>query len=604
MRSPKSRERLLKLSMIRLALASYVLITSAVIAVISTFAWMTISRSPSAGNLGFGIQIPGPDIVYEVWDGSFADISEIEIDEDGVYIIKTPAEFATVMTLSTDYETYGIKNITMRLESHLDMSGLEWTPIKIDSYDGFGTITIQGEEHCIRALSAPMFDGGFGGDAGIIIRDVTIVDSNIVSENTQGSGAFIEVLDSVSTIELDNCHLVASTLTGSRTGGLIGWTAGYNNTSDGAVKSYINITNCSVDGCKITGSGTVGGIIGQAGANAWTFQTLEGCEVNNTTLISTNSSNKGIGTMVGTANVGELTFIDCKSIGVIEVGEDTVTDTIYGRLALGSTGKIVDIHDSTAYVYGGFIQSALDKVTSDNQIWLINDTVTVSSEVRFKGQSIVISGTGEGATLNLNSVATGYVWTGLENSSSGFNFGEIGEYVNDTKPGSSIQFSGLTINNNKTLNNCTSSANRSTSYTYAYCDNVTYKDCVMNGGVVVYGNATLDNCTVSESDSNRYCIFLDNQYGGRENDYIITNCSFDSQSSAYGCVKVADDANSGASLIVSGSTFKNVVNKAAVYVNGTTSVTASSNTFINCEVGEIIAKGDNCTLNGEPCPTS
>lgn len=603
MRTSSSKEKLLKIALARLALASYVLIAATVIAGISTFAWMTISKNPTA-NLGFGIQIPGPALVYETWDGSFAELSEIEVDDDGVYIIKTPAEFATVMTLSTDYQTYGIKNITMKIVNHLDLSGLEWTPITIDSYKGFGTITIQGEVHCIRGLTSPMFNGGFGGDAGIIIRDLTIVDSNIVSNNTQGSGAFIEVLDSVSRIELNNCHLVRSTLSGSRTGGLIGWTAGYNNTSDGAVKSYIDIINCSVEDCKITASGTVGGIIGQAGANAWTFQTLEGCEVNNTTLTSTSTSNKGIGTLIGTANVGEITMIDCKSLGVTEAGADPVTDKSYGRLALGTTGKIVEIHDAVAYVYGGFIQTALDKVTSDNQMWIINDTVTVPSEIRFKGNSIVICGAGDGATLNLNSVATGYVWMGTNNSASGFNFGETGEYVNDVKPNSTIQFSGLTINNQKTLNNCTSSANRSTSYTYAYCDNVTYKDCVMNGGVVVYGNATLDNCTVSENDSGRYCVFFDNQYGGRSNDYVIINCSFDSNSSAYGCVKVADDANSGANLVISGSTFKNVVNKAAVYVNGFTAVTSTSNTFINCNIGEIIAKGSNCTLNGAPCPTN
>ena len=506
MRAPKKKEQLLKLSMLRISLAAYLVVISGIIMIISSFAWMTISQNPAVDTLGFGVQIPGPSHVYEIWDGSFADINSIEIDEDGVYIIKTPAEFATVMELSTDYKTYGIENITMRIVNHLDMAGLEWTPTKIDSYAGFGTITILGEEHCMRGFAAPMFEGGFGGDAGIVIHDITIVDSNIVSENTQGSGAFIEVLDSVSMIELDNCHLVRSTLSGSRTGGLIGWTAGYNNTSDGAVKSYVNIKNCSVERCKITGSGTVGGIIGQAGANAWTFQLLENCEVNNTTLMSTSSSDKGIGTMVGTANVGEITLVDCKSVGVTEIGVDTVTDKIYGRLALGSTGKIADIHDATVYVYGGFIQSAVDMVTAENQIWLIHGTVTVSSEIRFKGDNIVIAGSGEGGTLDLNSVATGYVWTGLANSSSGFNFGEIGEYVNDTKPGSTMQFLNLTINNNKTLKNCTSSANRSTSYTYAYCDNVTYKDCVMNGGVVAYGNATFNNCSVSESDSNRYCI--------------------------------------------------------------------------------------------------
>lgn len=603
MRMPNRKQSPTRAALMRLLSVAYILLVSVLIAIISAFAWMTISKNPAVAPTGFGIAIPGPEVVYEVWDGSLADISSIEVDEDGVYIIKTPAEFAAVMELSTDYKTYQIKNITMRIANHLDMAGLEWTPTKIDSYAGFSTITIYGDEYCMKGFSAPMFEGGFGGDAGIIIKDITIVDSNIVSINSNGSGAFIEMLDSVARVEMDNCHLVRSTLTGSRAGGLIGWTAGYNNTNDGAVKSYISIKDCSVDNCSITGSGTVGGIIGQAGANAWTFQTLENCEVNNTKLISTNSGNKGIGTMVGTANVGEITLIDCNSIGVTEIGADTVTDKIYGRLALGSTGKIVDIHDATAYVWGGFIQSAADRMTSNYQIWLINDTVTVSNEIRFQGNNILVSGIGENSTINFNSVATGYVWPGTANNSSGFNFGQIGDYVNDVKAGTTIQFSKLTLENNKTLKNCTNSANRSTSYIYTYSENVSYTNCTINGGVVAYGNATFDSCSVSESDSNMYCVFLDNEYGGNKNDYTIKNCTFNSNSSAYGCVKVADDKSEGAKLIVTGCTFKNVVNKAPVYVNGTTSVIASDNIFENCEIEGIRAKGNNCTLNDAVCPT-
>ena len=604
MRASRRKASPMRGAILRLLSMAYILLVSVLIAIISAFAWMTLSKNPALNTMGFGISIPGPDIVYEIWDGSYADVADIEVDENGAFIIRTPAEFAAVMELSTDYHKYGIQNITMIIVNHLDMAGLEWIPTKIDSYDGFQTITIYGEEHCMKGFTAPMFEGGFGGSSGIIIHDVTIVDSNIVSKNTTGSGAFIEVVDSVSTVEMKNCHFVRSTLTGSRTGGLIGYTAGYNNTNDGAVKSYVSIVDCSVDNCQITGNGTVGGIIGQAGANAWTFQTLESCEVNNTKLVSTASSNKGIGTMIGTANVGEITFIDCKSIGVVEQGADTVTDTIYGRLALGTTGKIVDIHDATAYVWGGFIQSAADKLTRDNQIWLINDTVTLSNEIRFQGKNILISGIGQNSTINFNSVATGYVWQGQKNSSSGFNFGALGEYTNDIKEGTTIQFSNLKLDNNKTLDGCTSSANRSTSYIYAYAENVSYTNCVLTGGVVTYGNTIIDRCSVTESDSNMYCVFLDNQYGGNKNNYIITNSTFDSMNSAYGCIKVADDKSEGATLLISSSEFNNVVNKAAVYVNGTTAVTANNNVFNNCVVGEIIAKGNNCTLNGEACPTA
>ena len=51
MRKLTAKERQLKLSVIRLLLVVYILIATMIIAAISTFAWMTVSRSPGAGNL-------------------------------------------------------------------------------------------------------------------------------------------------------------------------------------------------------------------------------------------------------------------------------------------------------------------------------------------------------------------------------------------------------------------------------------------------------------------------------------------------------------------------------------------------------------------------
>ena len=81
-------------------------------------------------------------------------------------------------------------------------------------------------------------------------------------------------------------------------------------------------------------------------------------------------------------------------------------------------------------------------------------------------------------------------------------------------------------------------------------------------------------------------------------EYIIKNCTFNGNSSAYGGLKVADDKNEGAILHISGSTFTNIVNKAAVYVNGKTAVIATNNTFSACAVGDFGFKGENCTYNG------
>jgi hypothetical protein len=149
-------------------------------------------------------------------------------------------------------------------------------------------------------------------------------------------------------IELTNCHLLSSTVTGgagSRTGGLIGWTAGYSNVNDGPVKTNVTIDGCSVIGCTITCDGSVGGINGHAGNNDWTYTTIKNCTIKNNTLASTDDGEWRVGVVVGTANVGEVT------ISNITESNNTLTQTgktapegvkrnYYGRFVPGTTGKL------------------------------------------------------------------------------------------------------------------------------------------------------------------------------------------------------------------------------------------------------------------------
>lgn len=241
----------------------------------------------------------------------------------------------------------GAGNTVIRLNADLNMTGSNWTPIKVDGYNGADIVTIDGQGHTITGLTAPLFAGGFAGGSGIVIKDLTIADSKIVSKNTLGSGAFIESVDSMAVITLTNCHLKNSTVTGgagSRTGGLIGWTAGYNNVNDGPVKTYVTIEDCSVIECTITCDGSVGGIYGHAGNNAWTYSTVKNCTVKDCKLNSTDDGDWRVGVVVGTANVGELT------ISGITASGNTLTQTgktapagqsdLYGRFVPGSTGKL------------------------------------------------------------------------------------------------------------------------------------------------------------------------------------------------------------------------------------------------------------------------
>lgn len=226
--------------------------------------------------------------------------------------------------------------------------GETWTPVKVDGYHGAGVVTVFGNGHKISGLNAPLFAGGFAGNSGIIVKDLTL-DGVKINDATsdQGIGAFVCNVDSMPTIELDNCHLTNSEIIstgGARVGGLIGWTSGYNKPNDGPVDTYIKITKCSVEGCTISAKGSVGGIIGHAGCNPATFHTISECSVKNCDLTSTDDGGWRVGVVVGTANVGKLT------INKITESGNTITQTgktapehsnLYGRFVPDTTGELV-----------------------------------------------------------------------------------------------------------------------------------------------------------------------------------------------------------------------------------------------------------------------
>ena len=226
--------------------------------------------------------------------------------------------------------------------------GETWVPAKVDGYHGAGVVTVLGNGHKISGLNAPLFAGGFAGNSGIIVKDLTLdgVKINDATSNL-GIGAFVCDVDSMPTIELDNCHLTNSEIIstgGARVGGLIGWTSGYNNPNDGPVNTYIKITKCSVEECKLEAKGSVGGIIGHAGCNPATFHTITDCAVKNCVINSTDDGGWRVGVVVGTANVGELTITNVTESGntVTQTGKTAPEHSnLYGRFVPGDTGKLV-----------------------------------------------------------------------------------------------------------------------------------------------------------------------------------------------------------------------------------------------------------------------
>ena len=313
-----------------------------------TLKQITLNISDSDFSNWFGTENNSQSNIWGNKDNLGADKLSVTIDGSRVYLkrIVTSSELQEALTKLTGASS---GNNTIEIADDLSLKeGEIWTPATIAGYQGAGVITINGNGHKISGLNAPLLAGGFAGNSGVVINNLTLDNVNISDNtNSQGLGAFISCIDSMPKIELNNCHLTNSKITsagGARVGGLIGWTSGYNNPNNGPVDTYITIKNCSVENCEITAKGSVGGIIGHAGANPATYHTIENCIVTGNKLNSTDAGGWRVGVVVGTANVGEVT------ISKITESENTLTQTdktapegqsnFYGRFVPGTTGKL------------------------------------------------------------------------------------------------------------------------------------------------------------------------------------------------------------------------------------------------------------------------
>lgn len=280
------------------------------------------------------------DRLYTYYDGTFASAVT------KIHVVGT----ASVLESALKAAGSGTGGRTISITADLDFSGIDWTPVTVQGYTGTGIITIEGNNHTIKNLNDALFAGGFAGRSGIIINDLTIDGTEVTINNDTealGWGYFIKNIDSMPMISLTNCHLKNANVTstgGARVGGLIGWTAGYNNPNDGPVDTYVTIKNCSVTNCNITAKGSVGAIIGHAGNNAWTFTTITNCTVTNCTLNSKDDGSWRVGVVVGTANVGEVTISNITAIDN-ELTQDGKTapkhSNLYGRFVpQNGSGKL------------------------------------------------------------------------------------------------------------------------------------------------------------------------------------------------------------------------------------------------------------------------
>ena len=305
----------------------------------------------------------------------------------------------------------------IELLDDINMTGKSWTPVSVDGYNGQGVITLNGNGKTITGLSAPLFAGGFAGKSGIVIKDLTIADANINdTTNTQGIGAFINCVDSMTRIELDNCHLKNSKIVstgGARVGGLIGWTSGYNNPNNGPVDTKVTLTNCSVENVTIEAKGSVGGLIGHAGANPATYHTITGCTVKDSTLKCTETGKSWrVGDLVGTANVGQVTVDATTSASQNTLTQENADpqepeDSIFGRKEVGKAGLVIIDNKVVAAgtAYGDIVNKnaneVLVEVSKGHWMKPNEDTVAMIGSKEYTTLTAAINEANTGDTVKL-----------------------------------------------------------------------------------------------------------------------------------------------------------------------------------------------------------
>lgn len=500
----------------------------------------------------------------------------LAMDEDGNYVVTNANGLAAVNSL-VGVSGCGDQTVILSAGTTYDMTGVDWTPITVQGYTGADIITVQGNGATITNLSAPLFAGGFAGDSGIVISDLTIADSEITSTSDQGSGAFIECVDSMDVITLTNCHLENVTLTGSRTGGLIGWTSGYNNVNDGPVKTVVTITDCSVVDCAISGTGSVGGIIGHAGANPWTFQTITNCTVEDTTLTSSDDGDIRVGTIVGTANVGELTITDCTATDVtLTQNDQSVDEKAYGRFVPGETGKLVIdgvlITNETISGADG-LAAALESVSS------MNGEVTLSVEGAELGW---VTGAAHGSTPFLGEDATVETVV-IDGGENGATLTATGDGVGPIRAanGGTLVFKNITFVDQ-------SKSYAENAWEFAYLEmggKLVFENCVFSDPIQLEtgAEATFTDCSFEGKTVDGLTMYAVWVGGGSA---TFTGCTFEGTRG----IKIHEAYGSDVTeVIIDGCTFDSLSEKPGVAigtVDETTVITITDSEFINCQAGD------------------
>ena len=243
------------------------------------------------------------------------------IESDGSYTVTSADGLMNIAELVNG----GKSDINITLDTDIDLTGKDWTPIGTD-YDNSYKGTFDGGGHTITGLT--------------------------VTTNDQHAGLFgyLNSAGTVKNVVMEGIQITSNQIYGGSIGGVVGF-------------SWGTIENCTVSG-SVSGTVYVGGVVGAQWGGS-----ITGC--------SSSATVKGmvyVGGVVGQTNGDTITLTACYATGnvIIEIapkkniaGGGLVGMNAGSILACYATGNVTSTGSSTGYVHiGGFLGDNYTTVTA------------------------------------------------------------------------------------------------------------------------------------------------------------------------------------------------------------------------------------------------
>ena len=282
-----------------------------------------------------------------------------EVTRDAI-AISTAAELMQLATHMDKETAYDLGCYTISILADIDMTGKDWQSPELNGYrvpHNGKNFVINGNGHTISNLTAGStesmdpqgFIGSMWSSVTLKINDLTLEKASITaspgdeSKDGPGIGGFVGYIDSSALIEITNCTLVDSKITGGHwAGGIYGYAAGYDVEDNGPVHTRINISDCTVDKVTISGDDTsVGGVMGHAGGNKDTTITVTDTVVTNCTIKTVNTGDSiKAGSVLGTNGIGDVTLTGVAVTNTTVTDDGVSSDRYYGRLEFNGVGSL------------------------------------------------------------------------------------------------------------------------------------------------------------------------------------------------------------------------------------------------------------------------